>query len=113
MYLEGAGSGTVTHYLKDVTDTATTPYGHFGPIDTNNCLICHRGTYTGTPVWGSPVNITTSSKRVHTETSNAQCDICHKDGMIQTLANVDFHNSSLTGGTAQGPNCLACHVGAE
>jgi hypothetical protein len=113
MYLDGTGIGTNTHYIKDVTDKTTTPYGHLGPIDTSDCLICHNGVYTGDPIWGSPINITTSLKRVHTETSNGQCDTCHKDGIVQTLANVDFHNSSLTGGTGQGPNCLACHANAE
>ncbi len=112
MFIPGTGVGTVNHYVKDVTNTATTPYGHLGPIDTSNCLICHKGLYTNNPDWGSPVNITTSIKRQHTETLNSQCDGCHKDGSVTTLANVDFHNATLTAG-AGGDNCLGCHAGVE
>jgi len=112
MFIDSAGIGTITHYIKNVTDTTTTPYGHSGTINTTNCIICHRGQYTNDPTWGSPVNISTSSKRQHTETTNTQCDTCHKDSSVQTLANVDFHNSALTAG-AGGTNCLACHAGAE
>jgi len=49
---------------------------------------------------------------VHTETWNAQCDSCHKDGTIQNLANVDFHHPALTAG-AGGDNCVGCHAGNE
>ena len=34
MYISGTGVGTINHYVKDVTDKATTPYGHFGTINT-------------------------------------------------------------------------------
>ncbi len=110
MFIDGGGIGTITHYIKNVTDTTTTPYGHFGTIDTTNCLICHNGQYTGNASWSSPVNITTSLKRKHTETTNAQCDGCHKDNTVSTLANVDFHNASLSN---FGGNCLDCHANAE
>jgi hypothetical protein len=110
MFIDNGGIGIITHYLSKVTDTTTTPYGHFGTIDTTNCLICHNGLYTGNASWGSPVNITTSPKRKHIETTNAQCDACHKDNNISTLANVDFHNGSFRN---FGNNCLDCHAGAE
>ncbi len=118
MYNNNAGTnGTenaVVHYLKNVTDTTTTPYGHTGTIDTSNCMICHGNgsLYTGDPNWGSPVNISNSTRRIHTETTIAQCNGCHKDNTVATLENVDFHNASLTAG-AGGDNCLGCHAGAE
>ncbi len=111
MFIDSGGIGTITHYIKNVTDLTTTPYGHFGTINTTNCLICHNGPYTGNASWGSPVNITTSLKKIHTQTTNAQCDSCHKDNTTSTLANVDFHNSSVEG--LGGANCLGCHTGAE
>ncbi len=109
MFLSG-GIGNITHYIKNVTDIMTTPYGHFGTIDSTNCLICHNGQYTGNASWDSPVDISTSLKRQHTETTNVQCDLCHKDNNVSTLASVDFHNSSVK--NVGGPNCLECHAGA-
>lgn len=117
MYAANAGTnGTqnaVVHYLENITNTATIPYEHFGPIDTSNCILCHNGQYTGDPAWGTPVNISTSSKRQHTETTPAECDNCHKDSGVSTLANVDFHNAAIKLGAGQGPNCLDCHAGDE
>lgn len=110
MFLTG-GIGNVTHYIKNITDITTTPYGHFGTIDSTNCLICHNGQYTGNTSWDRPVDITTSLKRQHTETTNVQCDLCHKDNNVSTLANVDFHNSSVK--NVGGPNCIECHANAE
>ena len=112
----GTGNATV-HYLNDVTNTATTPYGHNALsdgllIDTSNCLLCHNGQLTGNSTWGSPVNITTSTKRKHTETSNADCNNCHRSNTNINLADVDFHNAVLTAG-AGGDNCLGCHAGVE
>ncbi|KCZ73554.1 IPT/TIG domain-containing protein [Candidatus Methanoperedens nitroreducens] len=72
---------------------------HYGTanslINTSNCIDCHNGAYTGNASWGSPVNISTSSKRQHTETQTNQCDSCHKDSSVPTLAAVTFHNSSV------------------
>lgn len=110
MVTDAGGIGVNIHYISNVTDMATTPYGHFGIIDTTNCLICHNGPYTGNASWGTPVNITTSLLRKHTENTNAQCDGCHKDNSVSTLANVDFHNGSFTN---FGVNCLGCHAGVE
>ncbi|VVB51777.1 Cytochrome c7 c [uncultured archaeon] len=111
MYLTNAGTnGTtsaITHYLKDVTNRSTTPYQHLGPINTSNCIDCHNGAYTNNTSWGTPANITTSSKRQHTETTTAQCDLCHKDSNILTLASVDFHNASVQPVT--GGSCTGCH----
>jgi hypothetical protein len=112
MYISGTGVGTVNHYVKYVTNTATTPYGHPGPINTSNCNVCHNGQYTNNPDWGSPVNISTLPGRPHPETNTVQCDSCHKDSTISTLAKVDFHNAALTAG-AGGANCLGCHANAE
>jgi len=118
MYTANSGTnGTedaVVHYLNNVTNTATSPYGHTGPIDTSNCMNCHGtgGAYTGNVSWGSPVDISISSKRIHTETTIIQCNGCHKDSTISTLENVDFHNSALTAG-AGGDNCVGCHAGNE
>ncbi len=110
MFLPNSGTNGMTtafmHYLKDVTNTATTPYGHSGPIDTSNCIECHNGAYTENASWGSPVNIATSTKRAHTETQTSQCDICHKDGNVSSLASVDFHNASVQ--TAS-DSCISCH----
>ena len=111
MFLSNSGTnGTttaVTHYLKDVTDTSTAPYGHTGPINTSNCIDCHDGQYTEDANWGSPVNITTSSVRVHTETLTSECDNCHNDGSVSSMADVDFHDSALQ--HASGDNCIGCH----
>lgn len=118
MYTANSGTnGTenaVVHYLKDVTNTTTIPYIHTGPIDTSNCMNCHGsgGIYTGNVDWGSPVDISASSKRIHTETTIAECNNCHKDNTVTTLENVDFHNSSLVAG-AGGDNCIGCHAGNE
>lgn len=112
MYLGNTGIGTIIHYFKKVTNTATTPYGHLGPIDTSNCIDCHNGPNATNPDWGSPVNISISTKRPHTETSTAQCDACHKDASVATLADVDFHNAAIKPG-AGGDNCLDCHANAE
>ncbi|SNQ60990.1 hypothetical protein [Candidatus Methanoperedens nitratireducens] len=72
---------------------------HYGTanslINTSNCIDCHNGAYTGNASWGSPVNISTSTKRQHTETQTSQCDSCHKDAGVQTLAAVTFHNASV------------------
>ncbi|HWR26635.1 MAG TPA: carboxypeptidase regulatory-like domain-containing protein, partial [candidate division Zixibacteria bacterium] len=78
MFLSNAGTNGMTtafvHYIKDVTNRSTSPYGHFGPMNTSNCITCHRNaTYTNNASWGSPVNISTSSKRIHTETLTSQC----------------------------------------
>ena len=112
MYISGTGVGTVNHYVKDVTNTATSPYGHLGPINTSTCVLCHNGPYTNDPAWGTPVNISTLPGRHHTETLTSDCDICHKDASISTLANVDFHNAAIKAG-AGGDNCVGCHAGNE
>ncbi len=101
----------VTHYLKEVTSMAALPYQHFGPIDTSNCIECHNGQYTGNASWGSPVNIATSTKRQHNETQTSQCDQCHNDGTVASLALVDFHNASLKLGS--GGDCLGCHTSQQ
>jgi len=112
MYLSNIGTnGTtsaITHYLKDVTNRSTSPYGHFGPINTSNCITCHNNaTYSNNASWGSPVNISTSIKRPHTETLTSQCDLCHKDSNVSSLGLVDFHNASVT---LSDPNeCMNCH----
>ena len=114
MYLSNSGTnGTttaITHYLKDVTNTSTTPYQHLGPVNTSNCIDCHNGPNTSNPDWGSPVNISTSTKREHTETTTAQCNTCHKDGTVSSLANVDFHNASIK--LADATDCISCHISA-
>lgn len=112
MYIGGTGVGTVNHYIKEVTDMTTTPYGHSGPIDTSTCILCHNGLYTNDPEWGAPVNISTLTGRPHAETLTSECDTCHKDASISTLANVDFHNAAIKPG-AGGANCLQCHAGNE
>ena len=114
MFLGSGGTVQQTiHYTKYVTNKLTTPYGHNGTMDTSNCIVCHNGPYTGDQLWGTPVNISTSTKRIHTETTTAQCDNCHKDGSISTLANVDFHNAAIKLGAGQGPNCLDCHSSVQ
>ncbi len=103
---------------------------HYGTvnslINTSNCIDCHNGAYTGNASWGSPVNISTSTKRQHTETQTSQCDQCHNDGKVQTLAAVTFHNASVETAPmnqnlglqdTQMPNvsvalCQGCHQGA-
>ena len=109
MYLTNSGtngsSSAITHYLKDVTNTATTPYQHFGPINTSNCIDCHNGPNTSNSNWGSPVNISTSTMRPHTETLTSECNTCHSDGKV-SLANVDFHNASVQLGAG---GCTGCH----
>jgi hypothetical protein len=90
-----------------VTNRSTTPYQHFGPINTSNCIECHRGNYTNNASWGKPVNISTSSKRAHTETLTSECDGCHNDGNVVSLGIVDFHNASVQSGSSD--NCLGCH----
>ena len=111
MYLPNTGTnGTTTaisHYIKDVTNLATSPYEHNGTINTSNCIDCHNGAYTENASWGNPVNISTSSKRTHTETLTSDCDICHNDGTVTSLALVDFHNASIKPGSTD--NCLSCH----
>jgi len=112
MYLTNSGTnGTtsaITHYLKDVTNRSTTPYLHSGPIDTSNCIDCHNGPNTSNPIWGKPTNITTSTIRPHSETLTSQCDTCHNDGNVSTLANVDFHNKSIKRAPAN--DCIGCHI---
>ena len=116
MYLSNSGTnGTtsaITHYLKDVTNTSTDPYQHLGPLNTSNCIDCHNGPNTSNPMWGTPVNITTAI-RPHTETETGQCDLCHNDGSVSTLAKVDFHNAALQ--MPSGGSCTGCHgtVGAS
>ncbi|PWB54712.1 MAG: hypothetical protein C3F06_03685 [Candidatus Methanoperedenaceae archaeon] len=112
MYIGNTGVGTVNHYVKDVTDKGTTPYGHSGTIDTSNCILCHNGPYTNDPEWGTPVNISTLPGRPHPETLTSECDTCHKDASVSTLANVDFHNAAIQAG-AGGDNCVGCHAGNE
>ncbi|VVB89373.1 Cytochrome c7 c [uncultured archaeon] len=111
MYLPNAGTNgstsAITHYLKDVTNRSTNPYQHFGPINTSNCIDCHNGPNTTNPIWGTPVNISTSTKRQHTETQTSQCDLCHNDGRVGSLGTVDFHNASVQ--PALGAGCIACH----
>ncbi len=111
MYLTNTGTngtGTaITHYIKDVTDIGSLPYQHFGPINTTNCLNCHNGPNTSNPVWGSPVNISTSSKRQHVENTNTHCNDCHKDSNIASLALVDFHNASIKLNVNE---CIRCHT---
>ncbi|MDD5617296.1 MAG: cytochrome c3 family protein, partial [Candidatus Methanoperedens sp.] len=112
MYLPNTGtngsSTAISHYVKDVTNRSTIPYQHFGPINTTNCLNCHNGPNTSNPIWGSPVNISTSSLRPHTETQNSQCDTCHKDNSISSLSLVDFHNASVK--LADTNDCISCHT---
>ncbi|MDD5615590.1 MAG: hypothetical protein PHH85_05250 [Candidatus Methanoperedens sp.] len=112
MYLSNNGTnGTTTaivHYLKDVTNLGTSPVGHNGTINTSNCIDCHNGPYTGVSSWGAPVNISTSTKRTHIETQTGQCDLCHKDGTVQSLALVDFHNASIK--LASTNDCISCHT---
>ena len=114
MFLPNSGTNGMTtafmHYLKDVTNKGTSPYGHSGPIDTSDCVNCHNGPNTSNPDWGSPVNISTSTKRAHTETTTAQCDVCHNDGNVASLANVDFHNASIK--LADATDCISCHISA-
>ncbi|MCX9087493.1 MAG: hypothetical protein OIN90_08010, partial [Candidatus Methanoperedens sp.] len=109
MYLSNSGTnGTttaITHYLKDVTNTSTTPYQHLGPINTSNCIDCHNGPNTSNPNWGNPVNISTSTMRPHTETLTSECDTCHSDGVV-SLDDVDFHNASVQLGAG---GCIGCH----
>jgi hypothetical protein len=107
------GIGSTSHYAKQITNMGIQPYGHSGPIDTTNCINCHNGPNTSNPIWGSPVNIATSLKRAHAETTVSQCDTCHKDATISTLANVDFHNAALKLAVGQGDNCLDCHASAQ
>jgi hypothetical protein len=96
--------------------TANASVGHYGTvnslINTSNCILCHNGLYTGDPNWSSPVNISTSTKRQHNETTTAECDNCHKDNSVPTLADVSFHNAAVRLG-AGGDNCLDCHTFAE
>ncbi|NJD51790.1 MAG: CxxxxCH/CxxCH domain-containing protein [Candidatus Methanoperedens sp.] len=111
MFLPNAGTNGMTtafvHYIKDVTNISTSPYQHFGPINTSNCIECHNNaTYSNNASWGSPVNISTSIKRNHTETLTSQCDVCHKDSNVSSLAIVDFHNASVQGGSG---SCTSCH----
>jgi hypothetical protein len=110
MYLENSGangtSTAISHYIKEVTNLSTSPYLHNGTIDTSNCILCHNGAYTNNARWGNPVNISTSSKRTHTETLTSQCDTCHMDGNVSSLTLVDFHASVQAGST---DNCLSCH----
>ncbi|TFH46598.1 MAG: hypothetical protein E4G94_02070, partial [ANME-2 cluster archaeon] len=112
MFIPNSGTNgsktAVTHYLADVTDTSTNPYGHTGPINTSNCIDCHDGTFTEDPDWGTPVNISTSTKRIHPETLTSECDNCHKDNSVSSLAVVDFHNGSVQ--AASGDNCIGCHT---
>ncbi|HYN44562.1 MAG TPA: CxxxxCH/CxxCH domain-containing protein, partial [Candidatus Limnocylindrales bacterium] len=110
MYLPNTGtngsSTAISHYVKDITNRSSTPYLHNGPINTSNCIECHNNaTYSNNASWGSPVNISTSSKRVHTETQTIQCDICHKDSNISSLGIVDFHNASIQ----KSAGCISCH----
>jgi len=113
MYLPNTGangtSTAISHYIKDVTNTGTTPYQHNGTINTSKCITCHNNaTYTNNASWGSPVNISTSSVRKHTETLTSQCDGCHNDGKVTSLGIVDFHNASVK--LANMDNCLGCHI---
>ena len=113
MYLENSGAngtGTaISHYIKEVTNMSTIPYQHFGSINTSNCITCHNNaTYSNNASWGTPVNISTSSKRAHSETLTSQCDLCHKDSNVSSLALVDFHNASVR--TASSTDCLGCHT---
>jgi hypothetical protein len=99
MYLPNSGangtSTAISHYIKDVTNPATSPYQHNGTINTSNCIDCHNGAYTNNASWGSPVNISISSNRPHSETLTSECDVYHKDINIASLALVDFHNASV------------------
>ncbi|PWB56926.1 MAG: hypothetical protein C3F06_00085, partial [Candidatus Methanoperedenaceae archaeon] len=52
--------------------------------------------------------ISTSTKRAHSETLTSQCDTCHNEGTVSSLAQVDFHNSSLR--ISDINNCLGCHT---
>ncbi|MCE8428913.1 MAG: PGF-pre-PGF domain-containing protein, partial [Candidatus Methanoperedens sp.] len=105
IYSENA---SVSHYVNYVTDISTTPYQHSGPINTSDCAECHKGPYTGNMSWGSPVDISISTKRQHNETRTDQCDLCHNNGRVPGLESVDFHNASIT--TGSGDGCIGCHA---
>lgn len=104
-------NASISHYGNYITDISTVPYQHLA-LNSSNCIECHNGQYTDNVSWGSPVNISTSSKRQHNETQTNQCDICHNDGKVQSLALVDFHNASVTSVSGGGPglNCIECHA---
>jgi len=114
MYLTNTGtngsSSAITHYIKDVTNMASLPYQHSGTINTSKLYCLHNGAYTNNASWGTPVNISTSTKRTHSETLTSQCDGCHKDSTVSSLTQVDFHNASLQGSDIN--NCLNCHTSA-
>ncbi|NJD52918.1 MAG: hypothetical protein FIB07_08640 [Candidatus Methanoperedens sp.] len=92
-------------------DPQNASVSHYGTktalISTQNCILCHNGQYTGNFSWGTPVNISTSPKMPHIQNQTSECDLCHNDGTVSSLALVDFHNSSIKEGSAD--SCIACH----
>jgi hypothetical protein len=79
--------------------------------NTTNCIFCHSQIdATIRFSWGNSTQITGGKHDWYTGNDNSKCWSCH---VSTGKAPRDFHSDSMTGGKAGGPNCLACHAGAE
>ncbi|MDF1530901.1 MAG: hypothetical protein P1P72_01075 [ANME-2 cluster archaeon] len=91
----GVGADMLSHYVKKVTNMATTPYEHLGPINTSDYLNCHAGPNTGNPDWGSPVSIILNPNHP-VATSNAECINGNPVQSNVSVMGASYNNSSTT-----------------
>ncbi|MBW6518333.1 MAG: carboxypeptidase regulatory-like domain-containing protein, partial [ANME-2 cluster archaeon] len=97
-----ATNASTSHYLKNATLNLMTP-----TITSSNCTFCHFDN-TANASWGTPVDPRVGFGSLHNGKVNTECYGCH--GGLD--ASYKLHNSGITGGSAGGPDCVACHDAA-